>query len=1074
MIQKLILIFCISALSAVSGHAQSIVLPLPSVGDTSRFCNPEPEISRINSFGFSPNGLQPVKNLGEEQGLPSVDYYTVFADSRGNIWMGLQFGGIARFDGSKLEYFSEFEFFNSSKVLDIIEDQQGRIWFASQGKGIMRYNGHCFEHFSQANGLPDNYVLCLFEDRKGRVWAGTNGSGVFRFDQDSLRVFTVDDGLPVNKVWSIEQDNLDRIWFGTIRSGIAVWDEIGMQRFRQEDGFNSNNIRSLFCDQQGIIWIGTDMGISRYINGRFEIYKSSENEEGMVISDICGRSNGDIFFGVAEQGLLRLRNEQIEIINTENGLIDLSISSICPDEKDNIWIASLGGGIMRYDAEIFRNYNQVETFGSGISSIYVDNDGNATIGLNSGKLSCFGDLNNCFEKSPSLSAPIFDIDKDNSGNFWIAADNEGLWYQKNGQWQKQNIALAPKARFITVTATDNAIYAGTFSDGIFKITPDTVIQFIPENLKGKDIWAIFEDREGRIWLGTDKADLWLLNPSGDSGMQIGKKEGLPGNLVYSICEDKNGNLWIGLKDRGIAMLKAEAADNCRNAIKPKPEDFLRFTSADILISNLADLVYCDNKNHLWVGTSKGIQRFDISNDLQNPLSNPRHYGLHEGLRGVQANTRKVFEDGDGNIWWGMSKYLCIYQPAEDSEDSGLPLVFLDGLQLAPGEKMRWNDLNSDNRFYPIASYLASIWRNYIHFDAVSPWNGMPEKLVLSHNLNRLIFQYHAINWKGEDKVRYQIMLQGLDNDWRDAGSTDGMEYPSLPPGKYSFKVRASNEAGLWSEPAVFEFIIQEPFWQTTWFISLVIILLIAATYLFFRYRLKRLQKENLILEVKVKERTEDLRKEKLKSDNLLLNILPEKTAEELKERGAATTRNYASASVLFSDFKGFTMLTETITSGELINTLDSFFKEFDEAIPIYKVEKIKTIGDAYMCAAGIPVEDPDHAVNLVGFALEMLSRTKKLNTQRAEAGLTPWNLRIGIHSGSLISGVVGKRKFAYDIWGDTVNIAARMESSGEVSKLNISESTYQLVKDHFICESRGKIAAKNKGELEMYFVLGRK
>lgn len=445
MIQKFILIFCISALSAVSGHAQSIVLPLPSVGDTSRFCNPEPEISRINSFGFSPNGLQPVKNLGEEQGLPSVDYYTVFADSRGNIWMGLQFGGIARFDGSKLEYFSEFEFFNSSKVLDIIEDQQGRIWFASQGKGIMRYNGHCFEHFSQANGLPDNYVLCLFEDRKGRVWAGTNGSGVFRFDQDSLRVFTVDDGLPVNKVWSIEQDNQDRIWFGTIRSGIAVWDEIGMQRFRQEDGFNSNNIRSLFCDQQGIIWIGTDMGISRYINGRFEIYKSSENEEGMVISDICGRSNGDIFFGVAEQGLLRLRNEQIEIINTENGLIDLSISSICPDEKDNIWIASLGGGIMRYDAEIFRNYNQVETFGSGISSIYVDNDGNATIGLNSGKLSCFGDLNNCFEKSPSLSAPIFDIDKDNSGNFWIAADNEGLWYQKKWAMAKTEHCSGPKS-----------------------------------------------------------------------------------------------------------------------------------------------------------------------------------------------------------------------------------------------------------------------------------------------------------------------------------------------------------------------------------------------------------------------------------------------------------------------------------------------------------------------------------------------------------------------------------------------------------------------------------------------------
>jgi class 3 adenylate cyclase len=795
-----------------------------------------------------------------------------------------------------------------------------------------------------------------------------------------------------------------------------------------------------------------------------------------VVSDICGNDFGDIYFAIAEQGILRLRNGQFKLITTEHGLLDLSISGLACDNKNNLWIATLGGGIMRYDSELFLNYSQVDNFGSGISSLFVNPQGEAIFGLNSGQLYCWnqGQKSVCDFGSPSISAPIFDITKDQQDNIWIAADNEGLWSLKSGKWQKSEIPGSEKARFITVTATHDAIYAGSFSDGLFIIKNEESWQFMPDNLKGKDVWVIFEDSKNRIWLGTDKADLWLLSPDGKSGTQIGKKDGLPGNLIYSISEDKFGNIWLALKDRGICMLKADAAEKLRNDGSCSRTDFIVFSSSDLLMSNLVDLVHCDQNNHLWVGTSKGIQRFDLSGDYNNPLINPRHYGLYEGLRGVQANTRKVFEDANGKIWWGMSKYLCIYQSKEDGEDSGAPMVFLDGLKLAPGETMKWNESTADSRFRTSSNYFASIWRNYIYFSSVSPWNGMPENLVLSHNLNRLIFDYHAINWKGEDKIRYQIMLEGLDKNWRDAGSGNGMEYPSLPPGTYTFKVRASNEAGIWSNPAEFRFIIQEPFWQTTWFLISIIIALIAATALFFRYRLKRLQKENLILEEKVKERTEDLRKEKVKSDNLLLNILPEKTAEELKERGEASTRNYPSASVLFSDFKGFTMLTETITPAELIFTLDSFFKAFDEAAPVFGVEKIKTIGDAYMCAAGIPVEDAEHARKLVGFALEMIRLTEELNHQRTKDGLKDWHLRIGIHSGPLISGVVGKRKFAYDIWGDTVNIAARMESSGEVNRVNISASTYDLVKDHFECESRGKIAAKNKGDMDMYFVLGPK
>jgi len=217
----------------------------------------------------------------------------------------------------------------------------------------------------------------------------------------------------------------------------------------------------------------------------------------------------------------------------------------------------------------------------------------------------------------------------------------------------------------------------------------------------------------------------------------------------------------------------------------------------------------------------------------------------------------------------------------------------------------------------------------------------------------------------------------------------------------------------------------------------------------------------------VETRTKDLRLEQEKSENLLLNILPKKTASELKEKGKAETLTYPNASVLFSDFKGFTKLTETMNPQELVIVLDSYFRAYDQALSRYGVEKIKTIGDAYMCACGLPQSAKHHALQTVAFGLEMMRLTDEINEQRSKRGQEPWELRIGIHSGMVIAGVVGQKKFAYDIWGDTVNVASRMESSGKEGHVNISEHTYKLVKSHFVCSSRGKVSAKNKGELEM-------
>lgn len=214
--------------------------------------------------------------------------------------------------------------------------------------------------------------------------------------------------------------------------------------------------------------------------------------------------------------------------------------------------------------------------------------------------------------------------------------------------------------------------------------------------------------------------------------------------------------------------------------------------------------------------------------------------------------------------------------------------------------------------------------------------------------------------------------------------------------------------------------------------------------------------------------------QKVEIENLVLNILPAEVAEELRKTGGATPKYYEKASVLFTDIKSFSKYADQLSPQEVVTELNDCFVAFDDIIEKYGLEKIKTIGDSYMCAGGIPTPDEGHIENIINAGLEIQAFVKNRNALRVSKGLEPWDIRIGIHTGPLVAGVVGKKKFAYDIWGGTVNIASRMESHGEAGKVNISAATYQFIQNDFVCIPRGKISAKNIGDVDMYFVEGRK
>jgi class 3 adenylate cyclase len=343
---------------------------------------------------------------------------------------------------------------------------------------------------------------------------------------------------------------------------------------------------------------------------------------------------------------------------------------------------------------------------------------------------------------------------------------------------------------------------------------------------------------------------------------------------------------------------------------------------------------------------------------------------------------------------------------------------------------------------------------------------------LDYHHNQVTIKYAAAYYNAPEQTTYSTFLEGQDANWSQWSNKPFKEYMNLKEGRYHFKVKARNVYGNESSEALYSFSVQPPWYRTFW---AYLFYLICAGFgvwgiaVLYSLRLRRQKNQ---LEGLVVDRTREIAEEKQKSDNLLLNILPEATATELKNQGFATSRSYDKVSVLFTDFVSFTSISETMTAEELVREIDVCFSAFDAIIEREGIEKIKTIGDAYMCAAGLDPVLSDPEIRIVRAGLAIRDFISQHNAERSKLNLPFFQIRIGIHTGRIVAGVVGKKKFAFDIWGDTVNIASRIESSSEPDCINVSATTYEFIKNHFECDHRGMIEAKNKGKLEMYFVRG--
>jgi len=350
------------------------------------------------------------------------------------------------------------------------------------------------------------------------------------------------------------------------------------------------------------------------------------------------------------------------------------------------------------------------------------------------------------------------------------------------------------------------------------------------------------------------------------------------------------------------------------------------------------------------------------------------------------------------------------------------------------------------------------------------------KPVLKYNDNHLVFHYSAPCYIKEKANLYSYKLEGFDKRWSNWTSETKKEYTNIPEGNYVFRVIAKNIFGTESREARYEFSILPPWYRTYWAYGVYLILTVLAVWGIVRLNTHRLRLQKERLEEIVRQRTAQIREqkeiieqEKEKSDKLLLNILPAKVAEDLKHTGKTEPESFDEVTVYFSDVVGFTNMSTKLEPKFLIDELNDIFTAFDNIMEKHSCERIKTIGDAYLAVCGMPVRNPDHTTNIIDAAIEI----RDYLVERNKNSDLEWKIRIGIHTGKLVGGVVGIKKYIYDVFGDTINTSSRMESNSEPMRINISETTYELVKNKYKIIKRAPLHVKGKGKMNMYFVESR-
>ena len=960
--------------------------------------------------------------------------------------------GLARFDGlafttHKHTSTNDLTFVS---VRAILEDSHGNLWLGSNDEGLQRISGESKKTYSMKNGLPNNSIRCLAEDKKGNVWVGTAAGVVYITPQGHMitpqfEAGTISKGIIATHLYC---DTAGRMWLLTANErGLFMFND-GIFRTRPELNDYGIYFATAICqDLKGVFWIGLgDHGLLRIQNGSVEQIKSQTILDEIATISIYTTRDGTMWFGT-EQGLVVYSEGSFYEYNG-NILSSAKINKIICDRENNIWLATERNGIGKLTNGKFK----MTRLGVTVNSIAEGHDGTVWVGTDNG-LHCY---ENDIEVENSLTEytkglRIRDVAVARNGDILVSC------YTKPGQlryegwhitnWTTDNGLAGNKVR-VAIEADSGELYVGT-TTGLSIIHKDGTIKNFKQidGLENEYIMALYQDTNGIIWIGTDGGGIYLMRDE-HLFSHFGSEVGLAGNVIFKITQNIDGVFWIC---SGSGITRCPGFDS-RNGI---PNVFENINSDNGIETDSMFQILTDSTNTLWMTSNHGISSaalgdiLDVSSGKKKKTS-VKFYNKNDGLDSDgPTSTAKSMIDRYGRVWFAMVDGIAIYDPVKVKENPVTPLVQIEKIIVD-------NNVIVDNTLY----------------------QNKTDSITLDPGTKRVDITYTGLSFDSPERLTFTHMLTNFEKEFTPPTTARTMSFTNLSPGKHSFIVRAINGDGFYSTETEAVLFVQKPyFYQMPIFWIILAIVIVGSLILFFFLRQQKMMKENERLEKMVKERTAEVEfqkaeanLERAKADELLHAILPEKIAQELKDGVHSIGQDFDSATVLFSDIVSFTNTSSGHSAKEIVEALNDLFTRFDIRAQKSGVEKIKTIGDAYMATCGVPEPNEKHVHIMVEFAKGMLEDLAEYN----KTAKIHFNLRIGLNSGPVTAGVIGRTKFIYDVWGDTVNVASRMETAANPGGIRVSESVFKHLKPgecNVIFSSPIECDIKGKGRMITYDIL---
>ena len=996
----------------------------------------------------------------------------------------LLFAQQSYFDNYVYQSWNAFGSLNGTSTTDIVQTRDGYINIGTY-EGLARFDGVTFTTHKRTadNDLQFVSVRAILEDSKGNLWLGSNDEGLQKITPTENKSYTTQNGLPNNSIRCLAEDKAGNVWVGTAAGVVYITPNGHMITPQFEAGTVSKGIIAthFFCDASGRMWLLTanEKGLFSFDDGIFYTRPELDNFENYFATAICQDSKGAYWVALGDYGLVKVFNGSLERIKTgtiadyaatdtfyvgsgdtiwigtERGIVvynhgtffeyknpvlsSAKINKIICDRENNFWIATDRNGVGKLTLGKFR----INKLGLTVNSIAEDRSGRIWAGTDAGV--------RCYEKDVEVTNKlteytkglrIRDVEALKNGDILVSCYTKPAQLRYDGKnirsWSTDEGLAGNKVR-VAIEAQNGDLYVGT-TTGLSIIHPDGSIRNFKqrEGLENEYVMALYQDTNEVIWVGTDGGGIYLMQDEKIIS-HITSENGLAGNVIFKISQNIDGAFWIC---SGSGITRCPDFDS-RTGI---PTVYQNIDSENGIETDSMFQVLADGSNNLWMTSNHGIASAPVKDILavaegKQSKTTVKFYSKNDGLDSDgPTSTAKSIVDRKGRVWFAMVDGLAIYDPVSIFENTIMPLVQVESVVVD-------NNIVVDNKLY-------------------QKENGT---IMLKPGTKRVDISYTGLSFDAPERIKFTHKLSNFENDFSPPSATRTMSYTNLTPGKHVFYVNAINGDGIYSKQAEAVLFVQKPYLhQLPAFWIVLVIVIMGITFLFFYMDQQRILRENIRLEQTVKEKTAELQLSMEKSDQLLRAILPAEIADELKDDVHSIAQDFADVTILFSDIVGFTKTSSGHTAAEIVDALNALFSRFDLRATSMGVEKIKTIGDAYMATCGLPTPNEDHALVMIKFAKGMLEDLADYN----KTAQIKFNIRIGLNSGPVTAGVIGRTKFIYDIWGNSVNVASRMETAATPGGIRVSETVYEHLHDTDIKFSEPvECDIKGKGKMITYDVL---